>query len=312
MRQPFSSSISPIDALLMHEMPTLHTKYGQDAKTAHARQGQPGLSGAILGAMPTTPSNNYIGRRMQSIGLSEAVAARTAVHVKVQSLKQGAIVWAKGSEIKSWNFIMDGLVAASIPTTNSESTPISIYGKGSWFGEQPIINRKPSYAQYVCLVPTEMLTIPAEVFDALFIDEPGFARFVAKLMAWRVQKTSETLMLMKLGNPCLRVVMGLCQFAEALAYRSDRPPTIGFGEGVEIPIAQTMLASLCGVSRTLFSEHVQQLAAAEWLKISYGKLEILEIATWNVFAHRQRERSVNNLNPGISELLAELQSCKIQ
>ena len=57
---------------------------------------------------------------------------------------------------------------------------------------------------------------------------------------------------MKLGNPCLRVVMGLAQFAEALSYRAERPPTIGFGEEGCSTVPQNTLASLCGVSRTLF------------------------------------------------------------
>ena len=72
---------------------------------------------------------------------------------------------------------------------------------------------------------------------------------------------------------------------------------------MEIPISQNTLASLCGVSRTLFSEYVQQLAQNEWLKLSYGKLEILNIATWHRFARREREESINSLNPTIGELL---------
>ncbi len=253
--------------------------------------------------------DSYIFKRLRSLGLEHELALKTASVVKVRSFEAGSVIWAKGSEVQSWQYIVDGLVAAAIPTTNSLSTPISIYGKGSWFGEQPIINRKPSYAEYVCLVETEVLALPAANFDQLFVDDAGFARHVAKLMAWRVQKTSETLMLMKLGNPCLRTVMGLAQFAEALAYRSDRPPTIPFGEGVEIPISQTTLASLCGVSRTLFSEYVQQLAAQGWLKISYAKLEILLISAWLGFASRQRERNFSNLNPSAAELLEELKSC---
>nr|WP_315847851.1 Crp/Fnr family transcriptional regulator [uncultured Rhodoferax sp.] len=249
------------------------------------------------------PTSSYILQRLRKLGLSDAVAAHTATVVKVQSFDVGRKIWVKGSEVGHWQYIISGLVSASISTTNSESTPLSIYGKGAWFGEQSIINRKPSFADYVCLTATEVLTLPATTFDTLFVQEPHFARYVAKLMAWRVQKTSETLTLMKLGNPCLRVVMGLAQFAEALAYKSDRPPTIGFGEGVEIPIAQTTLASLCGVSRTLFSEYVQQLAQQGWLKISYGKLEILNIGTWHAFARSQREDSVSHLNASIDELL---------
>lgn len=254
---------------------------------------------------PVSPApKGYVYTRLRRLGLSDALAAQTAPAVKVQSLEAGKKLWTKGSEIQHWLYIMEGLVSASIPTTNSESTPISIYGKGAWFGEQSIINRKPSFADYVCLTATETLCMPSATFDALFVHEPAFARYVAKLMAWRVQKTSETLTLMKLGNPCLRVVMGLAQFAEALAYRSERPPTVGFGDGIELPIAQNTLASLCGVSRTLFSEYVQQLAQHEWLKVSYGKLEILNVSTWHRFARRQREESFNALNPTIADLLA--------
>ncbi|MDT7514189.1 Crp/Fnr family transcriptional regulator [Rhodoferax mekongensis] len=260
--------------------------------------------------MPTdTPAaNGYVFKQLKRLGLSDALALQTAPMVKVQAFDAGKRLWTKGNEIKHWMFIIQGLVSASVPTTNSESTPISVYGRGAWFGEQSIINRKPSFADYVCLTATEVLTLPAAQFDQLFVTEPNFARFVAKLMAWRVQKTSETLTLMKLGNPCMRVVMGLAQFAEALAYRSDRPPTIGFGEGVEIPIPQNTLASLCGVSRTLFSEYVQQLAQHGWLKLSYGKLEILSIHTWHAFARSQREDSVNKLNASIQELLELLRT----
>jgi CRP-like cAMP-binding protein len=251
-------------------------------------------------------ANGYVYARLRRIGLSEGLATQTAPSIKVQAFEAGEKLWTKGGEINHWQYIMEGLVSAAIPTTNSESTPISIYGKGAWFGEQSIINRKPSFADYVCLTATELLRMPASTFDDLFTLEPAFARYVAKLVSWRVQKTTETLTLMKLGNPCLRVVMGLAQFAEALAYRSERPPTMGFGEGVEIPVSQNTLASLCGVSRTLFSEYVQQLAQHEWLKLHYGKLEILDVATWHRFARRQREGSVSNLSPSITELLAVL------
>ena len=258
--------------------------------------------------MPSVPhaAKGYVYTRLRRLGLPDALAVQTAPLVKVQAFVAGKKIWTKGGEVQHWQYIMDGLVSASIPTTNSESTPISVYGKGAWFGEQSIINRKPSFADYVCLTPTEVLCMPAATFDTLFSQEPEFARYVAKLMAWRVQKTSETLTLMKLGNPCLRVVMGLAQFAEALAYRSERPPTVAMGEGVEIPIAQNTLASLCGVSRTLFSEYVQQLAQNEWLKLHYGKLEILNIATWLRFARRQREDHVNTLSLTIAELLEVL------
>jgi len=198
------------------------------------------------------------------------------------------------------------LVAASLESPRGAMMPISIYGEGSWFGEQSIINRKTSYADFVCLSPTEVMSISSDIVLELMESQPSFALYLTRLMAWRVQKTSEMLMLMKFGNPCLRVVMGLSQFAEALFYHSDRPPTVGFGQGVEIPVKQKVLADLCGVSRTIFSEFAQKLAAEGWLSISYGKLEILSLQNWHKFSNIQRERKLNELNPTFEELLKEL------
>ncbi len=259
--------------------------------------------------MNTQGKDSFIYQKLRQVGLSELYARKVSVVAKVRSFSINEVIWSKGSDINSWLFIIEGLVAASIPTSNSKATPISIYGQDSWFGEQEIINRKPSYAEYSCLVPTEVLCLDAPTVLMLFEAEPGFSRFIARLLSWRVHKTSEMLMLMKLGNSCLRVVMGLSQFAEALTYSSSRPPTIGFGQSMQVPINQSVLASLCGVSRTVFSEQIHHLSLNGWIRISYGKLELLSIDSWHNFSRKQRQRNFNNLDPTIEEILTELNNC---
>ena len=250
---------------------------------------------------------NFKYQQLRNVGISQEKAMQLAAFIKISSFEDGQVIWSKGSRIDSWRFIITGLVAASVESPSGLLMPISIYGEGSWFGEQSIINRKTSYADFVCLSSTEVMSISSEIVLELMETQPTFALYLTRLMAWRVQKTSEMLMLMKFGNPCLRVVMGLSQFAEALFYHSDRPPTVGFGQGVEIPVKQKVLADLCGVSRTIFSEYVQKLAAAGWLTISYGKLEILSLPNWHKFSNKQRDRKFNDLNPSFEELLKELQ-----
>jgi CRP/FNR family transcriptional regulator, cyclic AMP receptor protein len=250
---------------------------------------------------------NFNYQQLRNVGLSQEKAMQVATHIKISSFEEGQVIWSKGSKIDAWRFIVNGLVAASVESPRGLLMPISIYGEGSWFGEQSIINKKTSYADFVCLATTDVMSIPADLVLELMETQPAFALYLTRLMAWRVQKTSEMLMLMKFGNPCLRVVMGLSQFAEALFYHSDRPPTIGFGQGIEIPVKQKVLADLCGVSRTIFSEYVQKLASEGWLEISYGKLEILHLPHWHAFSNKQRERVSNDLNPSLDELLKELQ-----
>jgi CRP-like cAMP-binding protein len=229
--------------------------------------------------------------------------------IRQHSFEANQVIWSKGSHVESWHFIVSGLIAASMPTSSTEAIPVALYGAKTWFGEQSIINTKPSFANYVTLTPVDVIALDANIVRSLLDTDASFATNVAKLMAWRAQKTSETLTLMKLGSPCLRVVMGICQFAETLMYSADRPPTIGFGEGVEIPVKQEVIASLCGVSRSRFSRFAKQLELNGWLRISYGGLEILSLNTWQRFSNLQRKRTFGKLDPSIEELLAELNSC---
>jgi CRP-like cAMP-binding protein len=153
--------------------------------------------------------------------------------------------------------------------------------------------------------------MPAAVLWELFDTEPGFARYIARLEAWRAQKKTEMLILMKLGNPCLRVVMGIAQFAQALVSRSERPVTEGMDGGIAIPVTQAVMAAMCGVSRAVFSEYVQPLAANGWLTISYGRIELLSITTWHQFYKLRRTQPTTHTNPTMEELLTELHRASV-
>lgn len=251
----------------------------------------------------------YAYQKLRKLGLSDAVARICAKEVKIVSYEPHQYIWRRGDDVKTWNCVITGMVAASMPTEHSLAAPIALYGDNSWFGEFSVLNRKPAYADFISLLSTDVMTLPAPIVLQRMDEEPGFGSAVARMISWRAQKTSEMLMLMKHGNPCLRVVMGICQFAESLAYSAERPPTIGYGEGVTIPVIQEVLAALCGVSRSKLSEFVHLLSVNGWLRIAYGKVEILSLQTWHKFAAMQRERGFKRLSPDINELLAELQQC---
>lgn len=250
--------------------------------------------------------SHYAAHILQKAGVSRPVADGVAFRLSLKSFDAQDVIWTKGCEVESWQFIVSGLVAAAARTDDARSVPIAIYSAGSWFGEQPILNRMPSHLEYMCLAPTEVLTMPMAVLWQLFNTEPGFARYIARVAAWRAQKKAEMLVLMKLGNPCLRVVMGIAQFAEALVSRSERPATEGLDGGIAIPATQAVIAAMCGVSRAVFSEYVQPLAAHGWLAISYGQIELQSVGTWHRFYRIRRMQPTTRTNPTMEELLVEL------
>lgn len=205
---------------------------------------------------------------------------------------------------------MTGYVAASIPIEDDKILPVHIYGPLAWFGEQELLNKQPTHFEYTCLTPVDTIGMRKDRFDSAILEEADFVRYIGRLMARRAQQQSERLMLMRLGNSALRVVMGLAHYAEALD--CSLVPTFEdkTKEVVDIPITQKQIAALCGVSRTLFSESLQHLARAGWLKVRYGGIELQSVETWLIFARRQRERQNMYSHTGLLELLADMNSAQ--
>ena len=259
----------------------------------------------------TANSPQHVGggfkyQQLRNVGISHEKALQLAMSVKISSYDEGHVIYLKGSKPDAWKFIISGLVAESVDSPHGTLMPISIYGEGTWFGEQSIVNETPSYADFVCISSTEVMSIASETVQELMATQADFVLYLTRLMAWRSQQTSEMLTLIKFASPCLRVVMGLSHFAEELTFHAPLTDAKNPNHGVEIPVKQKLLADLCGVSRTIFSEYVQKLATEGWLRISYGKLEILSVHNWLEFSNKQRSRKFNNLNPAFPDLLAEL------
>ncbi len=252
--------------------------------------------------------STYAHQRLKDAGFSDLYASKFSNRLTVSSYEPGQIIWRRGSPVLSWSGIINGVVASSTSDGKRSSVSYGLYGTDSWFGEYSILNKKPSYADFICLCPTDIVSVPQEAVHEAMASDPSFAASMAKLVAWRAQKSSEILGLMRMGNPVLRSVMGLYLFAEAIAFEDDRPPTVSFFESVVLPFKQGDIASLCGVSRTIMSDCLQKLAAAGWVKLHYGQVELKYFETWTRFASRRREQLIFSTNPGMDELLADLKS----
>lgn len=246
----------------------------------------------------------YAYQLLKGIGLSEQRVIRVLPSIKVQSLNADQILCRKGSQPEAWTHIVAGLVSAGIPDNNGVITPINIFGPGTWFGEIAILNRQALMLECICLTPVRILTMPlAQAVDA-FEGEAEFSRYIARLVAWRTQQHAEMLTLMRLSSPQLRVVMGLALFAEALHNSNSHLPTNGLNDNLEIPLKQSLLAALCGVSRGVFSECMQQLSAAGWVRLNYATLALSSIVVWRRFSNQYRQSRINAVKPSMQEILS--------
>ena len=256
----------------------------------------------------TNYAKNFRFKQLQKIGLSEKTCLALHDVVSIRSYDAADVILEKGTQINHWQLIVEGLVASSVSISPSKVAPINIYGEGSWFGEQSILTGQPSFEDYVCLTPTEVMRMPAHLMRQLLSTEADFPHFVSKSIAWKFQKSSEMLMLMKFCNPSVRVVLGLAQVGEALSLGAESQSGVENKLGVEIRVKQEVLAALCGVSRTLFSECILKLESSGWLRLSYGKLQLCKMNAWLDLTKSHRINKFTDPNSSFDQLLCQLSS----
>lgn len=75
--------------------------------------------------------SNHAAYILSKAGVSEPVARSLASRIPLRSYEAHDVIWAKGGEVQSWQFIITGLVAAAAPTEHARSVPITMYGSGS-------------------------------------------------------------------------------------------------------------------------------------------------------------------------------------
>lgn len=245
---------------------------------------------------------------LKGLGLSEARVVDLLSAVKIRNLEAGDLLYDTGVVEPPWCHVIDGMVNACVAGAGEaqRAVTVNIYGAGSWIGEASFITRQASSHQLIALTRARLLCVPFADAAKAFEEDSGFSRHLARLVAWRGQQSAEMLALMKAGSPPMRVVVGLAMFAESLSSGTSHLPTSDTDEAVKIPVKQEVLASMCGVSRGIFSECIQHLARAGWVELSYATMALQNAKAWKRYSAAHRHSHWALANPTIQELIAQM------
>ncbi|MDT7517086.1 Crp/Fnr family transcriptional regulator [Rhodoferax mekongensis] len=233
--------------------------------------------------------NGYIYRQLRRIGLLDYPAIRFSQSIRINRYSSGDIIFERGAKVTEWTLVVSGLVAMNVSTSQYDSIPLVIYGIGSWFGEDAILNNELSQGTYQCLSDSVVMQMNEYAFKELHKSEVGFNSKMNYLIAKRYQRIAELHTLQKIGTPCMKVVMGIAYVSEALYTELETQQSI---ESITIPVSQTVLASLCGVSRTTLSEYILKLAKHKMIQTNYGKVQVMQVSKWKKLIARHQSSSI--------------------
>jgi CRP-like cAMP-binding protein len=186
---------------------------------------------------------------LKDLGLSEASVLRILPTVNEQVFRAEQVIYRRATEDLPWTHIAAGLVCAYLPSESADMEPFCVHPQGDWFGETDVVRNSPSTCEYVCLTDV------------------------------RLNFTT----LSRIHTSELRVILGLTLLVNSLQSAELALPAFAAPASdrtIELPIKQSILASLCGVSRSALSIALRHPIDAGLCKAHYGRIVFMQLRVW--------------------------------
>jgi CRP/FNR family cyclic AMP-dependent transcriptional regulator len=209
-------------------------------------------------------------------GIPEEDCQRFLAIARRRRFAKGEVVFHAGDPGDSLYLVARGRFAIRGGTVLGDTVMLRVIGTGSFFGELALVGDDRRSATVTALEPSETLTIVRHDFEALRARHTSVDRVLVAALAQQVRRMSD-LMTELLYLPAeRRVLRRLLEVAEL--WGGARP-------GAIVPFTQEDLAGLAGTTRPTANRTLRQAEAAGHLRLSRGRIELLDPSALAAQAH---------------------------
>jgi CRP-like cAMP-binding protein len=182
---------------------------------------------------------------------------------------RGDTIFHEGDPAGAFHLLDVGRVAVRLTTSLGDDTIVDVLRPGDTFGEQALIDRGTDRsASVTALEKVETLTVDAAGFDRLFEGSTAASRFLLLVLSNRLRATSHQLLEARYLTAERRLHRCLVRLAEVF----------GAGDGGTIPLTQTDIASMTGVTRSTANRLLRRAEQEGAIAISRGRIAVRDAA----------------------------------
>ncbi|GAB3074044.1 Crp/Fnr family transcriptional regulator [Intrasporangium mesophilum] len=198
---------------------------------------------------------------------------RVLARMRRRTYAAGEVVFHEGDPADALHFLVEGRVVAKRFSAEGDRVAYSVIGPGQAFGELAMLARDGRRTATIqAIEPTTTLVLTFSDFERLCAEQPSVARLLTRLLAARVGRLTEALM-EALHTPAdLRVVRRLVDLFGLYARDGGRPSAL------PLPITQTELSELAGVTRPTANRVLRRLESAGIVKLGRGTITVVDAA----------------------------------
>jgi len=205
--------------------------------------------------------------------LKENERKRIASQLVVSDPASGDYVCRVGRKATYWFGVVEGLLKMSTDSASGRSITFTGVPPGGWFGEGTVIKRENYRYNIMALRNSVVAGLPIDTFHWLLDNSIGFNRFVMNQLNERLAQFIEAREIDRSTDPDVRVARNLAALFN---------PTLFPGVGEILRITQQELAYLVGLSRQRVNVALKRLEAQGAIRIEYGGMRVLNIASLRV------------------------------
>lgn len=233
---------------------------------------------------------------LRGLGLSEQVAQKIVPNTHLKSYLPGDVLYARGTMEQPWRYVLAGVGCYCSPARLGARDLFSIVGPGHWVGEAPVKDSQSAAMELLCMTEMRFMEVPLEIIRHTYDSDFNFCRFVARLFSDRNLRQSETALIQRVPETADRVALYLALLCETfLTYSSAKAAHASKKADSNqshqsLPFNQTVLASLCDVSRSNLSQTLKQFALAGLCQVQYGQVTLLQLEAWIETLKMQRSQ----------------------
>lgn len=224
--------------------------------------------------------------------LSADFASHLLALAEPRCLQAGETLFLRGDPPCGLYAVLDGALRVSGGTEAGKEAILSLLDPPGWFGEVAVFDGLPRTHDVVAESASLILHVPTAALQSLMQHMPQAWRELGVLMSLRLRLSFINMEDQALAPAEIRLARRLLWLSQSVMAK------VAEGAPCVLPVSQTQLGLMLSLSRQTTNQMLQSLQAQGILRVSYGRIELLDRAQLIV---------LGRLSPVEKRILARLQ-----
>jgi CRP/FNR family transcriptional regulator, cyclic AMP receptor protein len=203
-------------------------------------------------------------------GLPEPFQDALASIGVLREVHTGEVLFARGDSCNGMFGVLQGKLRASGTDEDGREALLTIVEPPGWVGEIPLFDGLPRTHDLTAEGTALVVHVPQEPLLAILEAEPRYWRDLSRLLTAKLRLAFVAMEDSALLPIAARLTRRLVLIAEGYGEWSDRSAR-------QVEVSQETLATMLSTSRQTVNQLLKALEAEGWVRLKYGRVEILDL-----------------------------------